>query len=124
MIFSRWNNAPPSPTERPLLQPFSWKKLASPHDGRAALPDTPSSPVKDQNRLKRISSKQTLLHPIVRRSSCCCRAAPAVALRNRDSRTAQERTPALASAPYGALFSPRRSRGCCATAAALATMRE
>ena len=62
-----------------------------PQDGNAALPDTPSSPCQRSLRSPRanLRSTQTLLHPIVRRSPCCCRLAPSSA----------------------ALFCIRRSRG-------------
>jgi hypothetical protein len=89
MIFSRWNN-PPHNTEDKSFQPFSWKKLAPSHDGNAALPDTPSSPVKDQNRLEPIKLKANTASPDRTAQLLLRRAAPAVALRNRDSRTAQE----------------------------------
>src|ERR1700719_4699194 len=92
MIFSRWNNASlRQPTQRPLLQPFSW---SSTHRLTTATPLSQILPL-HLSKIKNLasSSKAQSKHCVFTRSYGAALAAPGGASgcpRNRDSRTVQE----------------------------------
>src|SRR5713226_904480 len=110
MLFSRWNSAPPSSDGLPLFQPFSRESHATTIHRRPRR--SPRYSLFTLSKIKNLASgSKAQSKNCFTRSYGATLAAPGGAsgcLRNRDSRTVQERTPALA--PLAAQRAPLPGR--------------